>query len=68
MQSTGPEGKLVQFLDCGEGFLTSDASRIKQEVMPDGLHPNAAGAVVWTECMKPMIEDMLAKPVVIPGG
>ena len=49
---------MVWFLDCGRSFISSDGS-LKVDLMPDLLHPNAAGAEVWVQCMKPTIEHML---------
>lgn len=31
------------FLDCGNGFLTADRHALDLELMPDALHPSAAG-------------------------
>ena len=34
----------VQFLDCGPGFLDKEApDMLDRKLMPDALHPNAAG-------------------------
>lgn len=35
--------KHVRFLDCGAHFLAEDASRLDDELLPDGVQPNAAG-------------------------
>lgn len=35
--------KHVRFVDCGAHFLAEDESRLDEELLPDGVQPNAAG-------------------------
>jgi lysophospholipase L1-like esterase len=47
----------LHYLDCGSRFLkgkTIDAS-----LMPDALHPNAAGHRVLAACMRPLIAKLM---------
>ncbi len=32
-----------------------NAKRLNKELMPDALHPNAAGIELYVECLKPSI-------------
>ena len=52
------DGKNVRFLDINAKFL--DASgKIPDDIMPDQLHPNAAGYKIWAEAMRPTLEAMM---------
>ena len=52
------DGKNVRFLDINARFL--DASgKIPDSIMPDQLHPNAAGYKIWAEAMQPTLEQMM---------
>ena len=52
------DGKNVRFLDINAKFL--DASgKIPDSIMPDQLHPNAAGYKIWAEAMQPTLEAMM---------
>lgn len=52
------DGKQVRFLDVGPLFLGADG-KIPNELMPDQLHPNAAGYRIFAEALKPVIEEMM---------
>ncbi len=52
------DGKDVRFLDIGEQFLGQDG-KIPFTLMPDQLHPNAAGYQLWADAMKPLLTEML---------
>ena len=54
------DGEKVVFLDINETFLTDDGVLTK-EVMPDLLHPQAAGYKLWAEAMEPTLAQMLAE-------
>jgi len=52
------DGKNVRFLNINKKFL--DASgRIPDSIMPDQLHPNAAGYQIWADAMQPTLVAMM---------
>jgi len=51
-------GESVHYLDIGRGFLNEDGT-LRRDLMPDLLHPNAAGYRVWAEAMEPTIKRLL---------
>ena len=52
------DGKNVRYLDINAQFLGQDG-KIPDILMPDQLHPNAAGYQLWADAMKPLLEEML---------
>jgi len=60
----------VRFVDCGAAFLLPAASRaaaspssaaaevVERSLLPDRLHPNAAGHRLWARCLEPQLVDM----------
>jgi lysophospholipase L1-like esterase len=52
------DGKNVRYLDIGEKFLGQDG-KIPWQLMPDQLHPTAAGYQLWAEAMEPLLREML---------
>ncbi len=52
------DGKNVRFLDIGSKFLDADG-KIPRNIMPDQLHPNAAGYKIWADAMQPLLSEML---------
>ena len=52
------DGKNVRFLDIAAAFYGQDG-KIPFALMPDQLHPNAAGYQLWADAMKPLLTQML---------
>lgn len=47
----------VWYLDISNKFL--EDGDLPKTIMPDLLHPNAAGYAIWAEAMEPMIKELL---------
>ena len=52
------DDKSVLFMDIGDRFL-DERGNIKIELMPDLLHPNAAGYRVWMDAVKPQLNKLM---------
>jgi lysophospholipase L1-like esterase len=52
------DGKNVRYLDINAVFLGQDG-KIPFSIMPDQLHPNAAGYQLWADAMKPLLTEMM---------
>ena len=52
------DGKFVKYLDIGAKFLAADGT-LTPQIMPDALHPNAAGYQIWADAVKDVIADMV---------
>ncbi len=54
------DGTHVRWLDAGAGFLGANGT-IAGTLMPDRLHPSAAGYDVWAAALRPVLLDALSK-------
>lgn len=52
------DGTHVRFLDLNAKFLGADG-KIPDAIMPDQLHPSAAGYKIWADAMRPLLDEML---------
>ncbi|MEO6789114.1 MAG: GDSL-type esterase/lipase family protein [Chthoniobacteraceae bacterium] len=52
------DGKKTRYLDLTSKF-TDAKGEIPKAIMPDGLHPNAAGYKIWAEAMQPLLDEMM---------
>ncbi len=52
------DGKKTRFLDLTSKFTDANGE-IPKDIMPDGLHPNAAGYKIWAEAMQPLLGEMM---------
>jgi lysophospholipase L1-like esterase len=51
----------VTYLDIGDKFLTPDGV-LTPEIMPDALHPSAAGYTIWADAIQPVIDKYCPAP------
>lgn len=52
------DGRRTRYLDIGAAFLDASGN-IPKEVMPDALHPSAAGYKIWADATQPLLDEML---------
>jgi lysophospholipase L1-like esterase len=48
----------VFFLDFGQKFLEADGT-LPKSIMPDALHPNAAGYQIWADAIQEKLTALL---------
>ncbi len=51
-------GRDVRFFDINAVFLGQDG-KIPFSLMPDQLHPNAAGYQLWADALKPLLDQLM---------
>ncbi len=52
------DGKQTRYLDLTAKFTDANGE-IPKAIMPDGLHPNAAGYKIWAEAMQPLLGELM---------
>lgn len=57
---TYDNGKTVHYLDIAPAFLDDDGT-LPKSVMPDRLHPHAAGYQLWADAMEPKLKELLGE-------
>eukprot|EP00887_Chlorella_sp_A99_P004177 scaffold23.g4177.t1 len=56
----------IHYLDCEDRFFTPDRKLIDPALMPDALHPSAAGYELFADCLLPMVATIMHGHM--PGG
>ncbi len=51
--------KTVYFLDINQSFLKPDGT-LSKDIMPDLLHPNAAGYEIWSKAIMSKVKELMA--------
>ena len=54
------DGARVRYMDAGAAFLDADGN-VRPDLMPDKLHPSAAGYEIWAAALRPVLLDALSK-------
>lgn len=54
------DDKKVYFMDINDKFLEADGS-LSKEIMPDLLHPNAAGYEIWSKAIEGKVKELAAE-------
>lgn len=52
------DNKHIYFLDINKEFLQKDGS-IPESIMPDKLHVNGKGYIIWAKAMEPLVSQLL---------
>ena len=54
------DGKMIHYMDINDKFLTKDG-QLPKDIMPDFLHPNAAGYKIWADAIEPEVVKLMGK-------
>jgi len=52
------DGKTVYYMDINQDFLEKDGT-LSREIMPDLLHPNAAGYEIWSQAIMGKVKQLM---------
>jgi len=52
------DGDKTRYLDIADKFLDADG-KLSKDIMPDALHPNAKGYLIWAKAMQPLLDEMM---------
>ncbi len=64
LASAVADGRRIYYMDINDKFLAKDGT-LPKNVMPDYLHPNAAGYKIWAEAIEPMVARLTETPAVV---
>ncbi|CAL5221183.1 g3329 [Coccomyxa viridis] len=53
----------VHYLDCGPAV--TPGGQIHPELMPDALHPNAAGMELFAQCLSPLVDELMTSSMTL---
>lgn len=56
MLKTLADGDRIVWLDFNEKLIDPATGWCNRELMPDAIHPSAAGYAIWAEAMKPVLK------------
>lgn len=56
------DNKNIYYLDINHIFLKPDGT-IDAALMPDRLHPNSVGHLLWAQAMEPVLQKLMGRPV-----
>ncbi len=54
------DGRRVRYVDAGPGFVDAGGD-VRTELMPDKLHPSAAGYEIWAAALRSVLIDALSR-------
>jgi beta-glucosidase len=57
------DDRMVHHLNINESFLND--RRLRQNLIPDGTHPNEKGYAAWAEALEPTISKLLGENPVL---
>ena len=56
--ATIADNSRVFYMDIGDRFLAPDGT-LPTDIMPDGLHPNAAGYKIWADAISARVNELM---------
>lgn len=54
------DGKKVHYMDLRDKFIEKDAT-LSPKIMPDALHPNAAGYEIWARAIETKVAELMGE-------